>query len=219
MQGFIVDIMNHYGYFGIALLIAIENIFPPIPSEVILTFGGFMTTVTSLNIWGVVAAATVGSVAGAVVLYGIGRWFNRERLERIIGGKVGRVLHLKPQDISRAGTWFARRGKWTVFFCRFIPVVRSLISIPAGMAQMNMGLFLLFTVLGTGIWNIVLVYLGSFFGSSWEMIAGYVGTYSTVAVVVLVLLVILIGVWYYKRRIKSAPKTQETELTDRHRED
>lgn len=219
MQGFIIDIMNHYGYFGIALLIAIENIFPPIPSEVILTFGGFMTTITSLKIWGVVAAATAGSVAGAVVLYGIGRWFNRERLERIIGGKVGRVLHLKPQDISRAGVWFARKGKWTVFFCRFIPVVRSLISIPAGMAQMNMGLFLFFTVLGTGIWNIVLVYLGSFFGSSWEMIAGYVGTYSTVAAVVLVLLVILVGVWYYKRRIRSASKTKETELTDRHHED
>jgi len=203
VQNFIIDIMNQHGYWGIALLIAIENIFPPIPSEVILTFGGFMTTFTQMSVWGVVLAATIGSVAGAVVLYGIGRWFNKERLERMITGKIGHMLRLKPGDISRAGKWFARRGKWTVFFCRFIPVVRSLISIPAGMAQMNLGLFLFLTVLGTTIWNIVLVTLGAFFGSSWQTIAEYAGIYSAVGITALAVLTVGAGIWYYKKRIKS----------------
>lgn len=202
MQSFIIDITNQFGYFGIALLIAIENIFPPIPSEVILTFGGFMTTKSTLTVWGVVLAATFGSVAGAIVLYGIGRWFNKDRLERMVDGKIGKFLHLKKGDISRAGKWFARHGKFTIFFCRFIPVVRSLISIPAGMARMNMGLFLIFTVMGTAIWNIVLVSLGAFFGSNWETIAGYVNDYSTAGAVLIVLAAVLIGIRYYKRRIK-----------------
>ncbi len=209
MQSFIIEFMNQYGYFGIALLIAIENIFPPIPSEVILTFGGFMTTVTNMSMWGVVLSATAGSVAGAVALYGVGRWFNKERLERIIDGKLGQLLHFKKQDISKAGVWFARRGKWTVFFCRFIPVVRSLISIPAGMAEMNFWLFLLLTTIGTGIWNIVLVYLGALFGSSWETIVGYVSAYSTAAVVLIAVVVILFGLWYYRKRLKSAGNGKE----------
>lgn len=214
MQNFIVDIMNQYGYWGIALLIAVENIFPPIPSEVILTFGGFMTTFTQMKLWGVVVAATIGSVAGAVILYGVGRWFNKDRLEHMVAGKIGRILRLKKQDISRAGAWFARRGKWTVFFCRFIPVVRSLISVPAGMARMNMGLFLILTLVGTAVWNIVLVSLGSFFGSSWQTIADYAGTYSAIGVTVLALLAAAAGVWYYRHRMKgkeAAPDLREND--------
>lgn len=208
MQEFIITMVNHYGYWGIALLIAVENIFPPIPSELILTFGGFMTTLTKMSVWGVAAAATIGSVAGALVLYGIGRWFNRERLERIISGKIGRTLHLKPGDIGRAGQWFAKRGKWTVFFCRFIPIVRSLISIPAGMAQMNLGVFLLLTVLGTAVWNIVLVSLGSFFGTSWQTIVDYVGIYSLIGIALLAVLAAAVGIRYYKKRIKSTASSE-----------
>jgi len=154
--------MNQFGYCGILLLIAVENIFPPIPSEVILTFGGFLTTCTSMNIWGVILFATVGSVLGAVVLYAVGRYLNYEKLQRWIGGRWGRRLHLKKEDISQAVDWFSRRGASTVFFCRFIPIVRSLISIPAGVAKMNPAKFIILTTAGTLIWNTVLVYLGCF---------------------------------------------------------
>ena len=202
MQDWIIGIINQYGYFGIALLIAVENIFPPIPSEVILTFSGFMTTVTDLKIWGVVLSATIGSVLGAVVLYSVGRLMSPQRLERLLGGKLGRVLHLKREDVHHAGAWFARRGKFTVFFCRFIPVVRSLISIPAGMAKMRMGMFLLLTALGTFLWNVVLVYLGAFFGASWETVVRYVDTYSMAAIAVVAVSLVVFCAWYFFRKSK-----------------
>lgn len=200
MQEWIIGIMDQFGYIGVASLIAIENVFPPIPSEVILTFGGFMTTFTSMNVWLVILWATVGAVVGALVLYGVGRLFSAEKIEKILSGKIGKVLHLKPEDVEKAKMWFEKRGKYTVFFCRFIPIVRSLISIPAGMAQMGMPSFLILTIIGTTIWNTVLVWLGVAAGASWEKIAGYFDTYSSVALVVLAVFgIALIGIFYYKR--------------------
>ena len=137
MQEIIISIMNNWGYLGIALLIAVENIFPPIPSEVILTFGGFMTTYSNLKLIGIIISSTIGSVLGAIILYLIGRIINKERLEKIVEGKIGTILHFKKQDIEKANSWFEKRGKSTVFFCRFIPIVRSLISIPAGITKMK----------------------------------------------------------------------------------
>lgn len=199
MQEWIINFMNQFGYLGIALLIAVENIFPPIPSELILTFGGFMTTYTSMNIWLVVLFATIGSVAGAIVLYSIGRLVSVEKLEWIIG-KWGRVLGLKKEDVKRAEKWFIRRGNSTIFFCRFIPLVRSLISIPAGMARMRRGKFLLYTTFGTAIWNMVLVCLGAFAGAGWERIVKYTDIYSYIAVTVLGGIGILFVIWILKKR-------------------
>ena len=134
MQEMVLSIMEQFGYFGVFFLIAVENIFPPIPSEVILLFGGFMTTFTKLSVVGVIIAATLGSLLGAIVLYFIGKILNKERLKRIVSGKIGKVLRLKESDIDKADHWFDTKGNKTVFFCRFIPIVRSLISIPAGMS-------------------------------------------------------------------------------------
>lgn len=204
MEGWILDVVNQFGYFGIALLIAVENIFPPIPSEVILTFGGFLTTQSSLQILWVIVSATVGSVLGAVVLYLVGRFLNRDRLERWVDGRLGKILRLKKEDIKKAERWFDRRGKLTVFFCRFIPVVRSLISIPAGMAKMPVGIFLVLTTFGTAIWNVVLVLLGAWAGSSWETIVGYIDRYSTVVVVLLIVAVVVFcALWFYRRSRKK----------------
>lgn len=204
MQEIIINIMNEFGYIGIAALIAIENIFPPIPSEVILTFGGFLTTYTVMNAWIVIAAATVGAVVGALVLYGAGRILSAERMEAILSGKIGKVLHLKPEDVQKAQVWFDKKGKYTVFFCRFIPIVRSMISIPAGMANMELLPFLFLTTVGSLIWNTVLVWLGVAAGASWERIVGYFDVYSKVALVLLVLIaVIIIGVFYFKRLRKE----------------
>ena len=145
MQNWIITIMNRFGYLGVAGLIGLENIFPPIPSEVILTFGGFMTTCTDLTFTGVVVSSTIGSLIGAILLYGIGWILSYDKLCRILSGKTGKILHLYPEDIDKAVSWFDKRGNYTVFFCRFIPIVRSLISIPAGCAKMKMLPFLLLT--------------------------------------------------------------------------
>lgn len=200
MESWITSIMEQFGYIGIFLLITLENLFPPIPSEVILTFGGFMTTHTNLNVFGVVVASTIGSVAGAIVLYGIGLLIDIKKIEKIVE-KWGHVLRLSKKDVHKANEWFARYGVWTVFFCRFIPLIRSLISLPAGMGHMNFGIFLLLTTLGTLIWNVVLINIGAAVGGSWETIVRYMDIYSNVVYIVLALLFLLFVILFIRKRM------------------
>ncbi len=207
MEQIIINIMEQVGYLGVFLLIAIENIFPPIPSEVILVFGGFMTTYTSLNIPIMILAATLGSLLGAIVLYYIGKIFNKERLKRIVNGKIGKVLRLKASDIEKADKWFDTKGNKTVFFCRFIPIVRSLISIPAGMSEMPMQKFLLYTISGSLIWNTVLIIVGSIVGDKWETIVGYLDNFSNIILIILVIIfVVVIIYWFVIRKKKQSKK-------------
>jgi membrane protein DedA with SNARE-associated domain len=207
MEQLIIDIMNNFGYIGIMFLIAIENIFPPIPSEVILTFGGFMTTYTKMNFIYVVLFSTLGSIIGATLLYYIGRLLSKERIIKIVEGKIGKILRLKKQDIEKSEEWFNKRGIATVFFCRFIPIVRSLISIPAGMAKMKFSVFILFTTFGSIIWNTVLIYLGKITGNSWNKIADFMNQYSKIGLIFLIILfIILVTVFYYKRNKKQEIK-------------
>ena len=202
MQEIILNIMNQFGYLGVFLLIAIENIFPPIPSEVILLFGGFMTTYTKLNILGIVIASLLGSLSGAIMLYYIGKIFNKNRLKKIISGKVGKILRLKNSDIDKADKWFDTKGQKTVFFCRFIPLIRSLISIPAGMSEMHMSKFLVYTTIGSLIWNTVLIVIGSIVGNNWTSILSVLDTYSKIVVIVMAIVVILFIVIFYKKRLR-----------------
>ena len=196
--------MEQYGYPGILFLIALENIFPPIPSEVILTFGGFLTTYTSLGVPGVVLAATLGSLAGAAVLYGAGALLNKERLKKLAAGRAGKLLGLKPEDVEKADAWFQKKGRRAVFFCRCVPVVRSLISIPAGMSRMELPQFFLYTTAGSLIWNILLVSLGAFMGESWRYIAYLAGEYSHVMLIVLGISLISGLIWLLgNRKIKN----------------
>ncbi|HIR58601.1 MAG TPA: DedA family protein [Candidatus Onthousia excrementipullorum] len=207
MEQIIINIMEQVGYLGVFLLIAIENIFPPIPSEVILVFGGFMTTYTTLNIPIMILAATLGSLLGAIVLYYIGKIFNKERLKKIISGKIGKVLRLKASDIEKADKWFDTKGNKTVFFCRFIPIVRSLISIPAGMSEMPMQKFLIYTILGSLIWNTVLIVVGSIVGDKWETIVGYLDNFSNVILIILVIIfVVAMYYWFVIRKKKQSKK-------------
>lgn len=203
MQEIILQIMNSYGYLGVFLLIAIENVFPPIPSEVILLFGGFMTTWTDLNIIGMIIAATLGSLVGAIILYYIGKILNKRRLIKIVSGKVGKVLRLKPSDIEKADEWFDKKGNKTVFFCRFIPIVRSLISIPAGMSEMKMPKFLLYTFAGSIIWNTVLLVIGNRVGENWESILGVFDRYSHIVLIILIVMFFGLIFWFYYKRIKK----------------
>ena len=205
MQDLIIQIMNNFGYIGVFLLITIENVFPPIPSEVILLFGGFMTTYTSMHVVGVIVASTLGSVLGAIILYYIGKILNKERLKKIITSKPGKLLRLKPEDIDKADEWFDTKGNKTVFFCRFIPVIRSLISIPAGMSEMPMKKFLVYTTLGSLIWNAALTIAGSIVGENWTSILEIMDNYSHIIVVLLaIIFVIAIIVFYSKRRKNNA---------------
>lgn len=198
-----MSILNSWGYLGIAVLIAIENIFPPIPSEVILSFGGFLTLHSQLNIIGVIIASTIGNILGAVILYLIGKLLNKERLYNIIDGKIGKVLYLKKDDIDKSEKWFLDKGKYTVFFCRFVPIVRSLISIPAGTTKMKFSLFLILTLLGSSIWNTVLVCLGAFAGEAWENISNSVDLFAKTTLVILVVAFISFVYIFYKNRIKN----------------
>ena len=208
MEQIIINAMEQFGYIGVFLLIAIENIFPPIPSEVILVFGGFMTTYTSLNIPIMIVAATLGSLLGAIVLYYIGKIFNKERLKRIVSGKIGKVLRLKSSDIEKADKWFDTKGNKTVFFCRFIPIVRSLISIPAGMSEMPMQKFLIYTILGSLIWNTVLIIVGSIVGDKWETIVGYLDNFSNIILIILVIIfVVAMYYWFVIRKKKQSKKS------------
>ncbi|MGB2991792.1 MAG: DedA family protein [Paenisporosarcina sp.] len=203
MENWITDIMSQYGYLGIFLLIMLENIFPPIPSEVILTFGGYMTTQSDMTAMGVILVSTAGSVAGAVILYGLGLQLDVKRLEKIVD-RYGRVLRLTRKDIHKADSWFDKYGIWTVLFCRLIPLIRSLISIPAGMSNMKFGLFLLFTTVGTLIWNTILVSVGAAVGDNWESIVAVMDVYSNIAYVVIVLVGLAAIWWYIQFRKKRA---------------
>ena len=204
MEEFVISIMNQFGYFGIFFLIFIENIFPPIPSEVVLLFGGFMTTYSKLNLFGMIIFSTLGSTVGAIVLYYIGKILNKERLKKIVSGKIGKVLRLKASDIEKADKWFDTKGNKTVFFCRFIPVVRSLISIPAGMSEMIMSKFLLYTITGSLIWNTVLLFVGSKVGENWKKIEQIMSQYSHIILIILIIAFIGFVIYHFSKKKKKA---------------
>ncbi|UXV34750.1 DedA family protein [Staphylococcus sp. IVB6181] len=206
MEQMVENFIDQFGYLGVFLLIALENIFPPIPSELILTFSGFLTLHSDMNVVGVIIASTLGSVAGAIVLYYVGRLLSVERLQKLVNGKVGKILRFKASDIEKADDWFDTHGNKVVFFARFIPVIRSLISIPAGTTGMRLIPFLIFTTLGTLIWNTVLVILGHQAGSAWPKISAAFDSFSSIVLIVLVILFIILVLLFVKKRFSKSNK-------------
>ncbi|EDH0937837.1 DedA family protein [Listeria marthii] len=202
METWITSIMADFGYIGIFLLIMVENLFPPIPSEIILTFGGFMTTVSSLNVVMVIIVATLGSVVGAILLYKVASYFGKERLTKIVL-KYGRILRLKESDIERAESFFLKYGSWAVFLCRMIPLIRSLISIPAGMTKMKMSRFLILTTAGSLLWNTVLIGLGALLGESWSEIVVFMDSFSTIIYSIIAILVVIGLGFFFRARFKK----------------
>ncbi|EBB5826279.1 alkaline phosphatase [Listeria monocytogenes] len=202
METWITSIMADFGYIGIFVLIMVENLFPPIPSEIILTFGGFMTTVTSLNVVMVIIVATLGSVVGAILLYKVASYFGKERLTKIVL-KYGRILRPKESDIERAESFFLKYGSWAVFLCRMIPLIRSLISIPAGMTKMKMSRFLILTTAGSLLWNTVLIGLGAVLGESWNEIVVFMDSFSTIIYSVIAILVVVGLGFFFRARFKK----------------
>jgi membrane protein DedA with SNARE-associated domain len=202
MQEWITTIMEQFGYTGIFIMMALENVFPPIPSEIVLPFGGFMTTNSELTVIGVVVTSTSGSILGAIILYGIGLLIDVERLEKIVD-RWGHVIRITKEDIRKADRWFDKYGYWTVLFCRMIPLVRSLISIPAGMSNMNFTLFLLFSLIGTLVWNIILIMIGVVLGENWQSILSFMEMYSTITYAFIALAIVIFGIVFLNNRIRK----------------
>lgn len=204
MEAAFYDFISQLGYLAVSSLIFFENVFPPIPSELILPLSGFFTTSTDMTVPLTVLAATAGSVAGAYILYGVGRILSLERLEAFFGSRPMRLLGFKPADIDSAIGWFNKKGQVTVLVCRCVPVVRSLISIPAGTAKMGVGRFTLYTLLGSLVWNAVLVSLGAAAGSAWETVTAEAEWVAAAVKVVIAVALVIAAVWWFVKRILPA---------------
>lgn len=203
MNAWITEFINQFGYFAIALLIALENVFPPLPSEIILTMSGFMTTTTSLSIVGVIIAATIGSLIGALILYALGRQLTVKRLERLLSHRLFKLLGFHQDDAKKAADWFNKHGTGGILYGRCIPVIRSLISIPAGIAQTSLGKFCLLTTIGSAIWNTLLVVLGAWVGQSWNKIVIIFNDYTTIAIIIMAIVGLYFAYRWYQKRIKK----------------
>ncbi|WP_422056376.1 DedA family protein [Sphingomonas sp.] len=191
MTEFILNLIAWGGYVGIFILMTLENVFPPIPSEVIMGFGGMAVARGDMDMTPLLIVATLGTTAGNMVWYGIGRWIGIARLKPFVD-RYGRWLTLTWDEVEQLNRFFNRHGLWVVFFFRFLPTFRTMISLPAGMAKMGMPRFLLATFVGSAIWNAVLAYAGLLLGSRFEELQVYVGPVAiltTAAVVV---------VWAYR---------------------
>jgi membrane protein DedA with SNARE-associated domain len=172
LAGWARNIVESMGYLGIALLVALENVFPPIPSELILPLAGFLVHEGDFNYLLALAAATAGSVGGALALYGLGRWLGEDHVRQFVR-KRGAFLLVGEDDLDRARDWFERHGSGTVFFCRLVPGLRSLISLPAGVERMSLSRFVAWSTAGSGIWNAALIGAGWWLGSQWESLSRY----------------------------------------------
>ena len=161
------SVIDSIGLIGVAFLVALENVFPPIPSELILLLTGFNVSESRFDFVSGVIAATVGSVVGAYFLYAIGRLLDDERMERFLAG-IGRIVGLKKSDVHKGFVWFERYGNYVVLFGRMIPVVRSVVSIPAGGDKMPLVKFTLLTAAGSLVWNIAWVAAGWGLGDQWR---------------------------------------------------
>lgn len=176
---------------GVALLIAVENLFPPIPSEIILPLAGFTASLGQFTLFEALVWSIVGSVVGATALYYLGFFLGRERTRALMGA----LPLVKREDVERTEAWFDKHGQWTVLIGRLIPIFRSLISIPAGITRMPVGKFLALTTLGSTVWNTVLVVAGFILGENWHVVSPYVDVLSNVVLAAVALAIVGFVVW------------------------
>ncbi|MDR7324555.1 MULTISPECIES: DedA family protein [Catenuloplanes] len=169
LSGWVAGVIESLGEIGVGLLVALENIVPPIPSEVVLALAGYLANQGGVNLVLVWVAATIGSLAGAIALYWVGRGLGEERLKRWLD----KVPLVERDDLEKADRWFEKHGKWAVLLGRCVPVVRSLVSVPAGANHMPMPIFIAFTALGSGVWNTIFIGAGYALGSRWQDIEQY----------------------------------------------
>lgn len=181
----IIHLMQVLGAPGVGIAVFLENIFPPIPSEVVLPLAGFTASMGGMNVFAAFIWATVGSVVGAYLLYYVGAAIGAQRLRRIAEW----MWLVEPEDVDTSLRWFDKYGTWSILFGRLIPGVRSLISIPAGIDRMNPLKFGIYTLVGSGVWNALLIYLGVVLGDNWENVSAVIDQYSTVVYIAIALIV------------------------------
>jgi membrane protein DedA with SNARE-associated domain len=196
LANWVQDVINQFGYFGVALLVVIENIFPPIPSEIVLPFAGFVAQQGSAgvaqsdtSVIGMMIAATIGSVVGALILYVISSAIGPERLRAFVQ-RFGRWFGVKQTDLLRAEAWFDRRSFVAVLVGRCVPLIRSIVSIPAGFRRMKLTSFILLTAVGSAVWNIALIGTGALLGDQWERVGEYVGVFQWLVIGAILMLLI-----------------------------
>lgn len=183
----LVKIIETIGYPGVMLSMFIESFFAPIPSELILPFSGFVASSGALNIYLTIVLASVAAYLGTLPFYFIGRW-GKEKVD-LFFRKFGKYLFIKESDLDKGYAIFEKHGNKVVFFGRLIPIVRTLISFPAGVANMNFLLFSLYTLAGTLIWSTLLAGAGYFLGDNWDVVGGYISKYEKVIIVIGIILV------------------------------
>jgi len=192
----VLDVISALGYVGLALLLIAENLFPPIPSEVVLPLAGFLVGRGDLMFWAALLASTFGSVAGALILYALGRYGGRKLVLR-----YGRFLRVDEDSLDRANTWFRRYGDWVVLFARVVPLARSIVSIPAGTMNMPIFRFVALTAIGSLAWNTLLIGAGVILGANWQRVETWVGSYSnTVLIALAVAAAILLLLRHLRRK-------------------
>jgi len=193
------------GYPGLGLVMFLENVFPPIPSEIVLPLAGSLTLQGRFTLTGVALVGALGSIAGALFLYGLGHRLGEARVHRLVE-RYGRWVSLSAADFDRAQAWFERYGKPVVFFGRMVPLVRSLISIPAGFAGMNPARFTLYTALGTALWSLLLAWAGRILGQNWPLVSAWIGRYEHLVVAAAGIGIVILIVRRYLRRRAIAAK-------------
>ena len=205
LANWVQDVINQFGYFGVALLVVIENIFPPIPSEIVLPFAGFVAQQGSAgvaqsdtSVIGMMIAATIGSVFGALILYVISSAIGPERLRAFVQ-RFGRWFGVKQTDLLRAEAWFDRRSFVAVLVGRCVPLIRSIVSIPAGFRRMKLTSFILLTAVGSAVWNIALIGAGAILGDQWERVGEYVGVFQWLVIAAILLLL----VWFVYSKLQN----------------
>lgn len=198
LAGWVVDVVDSVGAPGVGALIALENVLPPIPSEIILPFAGFSSSRGDINVVLAWAAATVGALVGAWILYGVGRLLSYERVHELAGRRW--FVLFGQGDLERGDRFFGRYGNYIVLFGRCIPLVRSVVSVPAGLEEMPIVRFSLLTILGSGVWNAIFIALGYQLGERWEQVEEWVAPASYA---VLALLLVALA-WLVVRKVRGS---------------
>ncbi|MDN5656816.1 DedA family protein [Brevibacterium sandarakinum] len=201
--------METLGPLGVGFLVFMDNIFPPIPSELVLPLAGFTASQGNMNIVVAIIFATTGSVVGAVVLWAVGKWIGLERIARI----AVKMPLVDVDDVHKTVAWFDKHGDKAVFFGRMVPIFRSLISIPAGIRDMSIIKFLLLTTAGSAVWNTVLIVAGFYLGENWSVVETYAGYFQTLVIVAVVVFVIVWIVLKVRRRKRVKP-ARRTDAAD-----
>ncbi len=215
LQEWSEKIMLALGYPGIFLVMFIECVFPPIPSEVVMPLAGFLAAQGRFSVFWVMVSGTLGSLAGALLLYWLGAWADEALVRRIVR-KHGKWLQVTEEDIDRVMAWFSRFGQPVIFFGRMVPIIRSLISIPAGLDHMSMGKFLTYTISGSIIWNLLLTYGGVLLGENWGLILDWLDTYENIVLIILGVLLVAFVVWYirFRRKRRKAQLARKAESAE-----